>query len=166
MYFDATPTVISQRAFLNNFWNSVRATQSNLVIYRIREAGRELDATTGALTGAWTDPVVFNQAGTSGTTPLPDAVQALVQWRTATIVGGRFLRGRTYIPGLGQGQTTGGNLVGSAVTTITAAAAALRASSAVLSVWHRPVSGSGGSQVPVTAESVWNEFAVLRRRRG
>jgi hypothetical protein len=166
MYFDTTPTVVSQRAFVNNFWNSVRALQSTTTIYRIREAGRELDSATGALTGAWTEGTVFNQAGSAGTTPVPDATQALVQWRTATIVNGRFLRGRTFIPGLGSGQMQGGNVIGSAVTAINAAATALVSSSAVLSVWHRPIAGSGGSQVPATAATVWTEFAVLRRRRG
>jgi len=166
MYFDTAPTPVSQRAFINNFWNSIRALQSIGTTYLIRTSGRELDPVTGALTGAWAEPTVFNQSGTSGSNPVPDAAQMLVQWRTGTIVGGRFLRGRTFVPGLGAGQMLNGNVIPSAMASALAAAGALVASSAGLQVWHRPSSGSGGSAVAASSAAIWAEFAVLRRRRG
>jgi len=166
MYFDTAPTPVSQRAFINNFWNSIRPLQAIGCTFNIRTSGRELDETTGTLTGAWAEPTVFTASGTSGSVPVPDTSQMLVQWRTGTIVGGRFLRGRTFVPALGIGQTSGGNVIPSAMASAVAASNALVASSAALQVWHRPISGSGGSAVPATSSSIWSEFAFLRRRRG
>jgi len=125
-----------------------------------------LDETTGTLTGSWTDGTAQAGTGTNTGTPVPDASQALVQWRTVTITNGRFLRGRTFIPSVALSQVVGGNLQAPAVTVIQNAANALIASGAGLVVWHRPIAGSGGSHDAVSTASVWTEFAVLRRRRG
>lgn len=165
-YFDATVAVATQRNFLNTFCTQVKAFQSTGTVFVIRTTGRELDVTTGTLTGAWTESTVYNGAGGAGSVPVPDASQALVQWRTNTIVAGRFLRGRTFIPGLGIGHAVGGNVLGTTATAIANAGQTLAASAAVLQVWHRPIAGSGGSAAPVTTASCWSEFAVLRRRRG
>lgn len=166
MYFDTVPAIAVQRAALNTFWNSIRVLQSTGTVYRIDEVGRELDTATGVLTGAWAEGTVYNQAGSSGSVPVPDAAMMLIQWRTGNITNGRFVRGRTFVPGLGIGQTTGGNVIPSAITTANAAATALIGSAAKLYVWHRPVAGSGGGNVLVTQATIWSEFAVLRRRRG
>lgn len=165
MYFAPSTTVTIQRSFLNTFWNSIRGLQSTGTTFTIRTTGRELDETTGALTGAWSEPTVFVASGAGGSIPVPDATQALIQWRTGVIVGSRFVRGRTFLPGLASGNLQGGNLIPSGASVILAAATALAASSADLRVWHRPISGSGGSSQKVTSATVWNEFAVLRRRR-
>jgi hypothetical protein len=166
MYFDAGVAVAAQRTALHTFWTSVKALQSTTTVYNISGAGRELDEASGLLTGSWTESSVKNGAGGSGSVSVPDAVQALIQWRTVTITNGRFLRGRTFVPGLGIGQTSGGNVIGTAVTTLQTAANALIASGAALDVWHRPVAGSGGAKDAVSTASIWTEFAVLRRRRG
>jgi len=166
MYFDASVAVASQRTALHTFWTSVKAVQSTGTVYTISTAGRELDDATGALTGAWSEASVKNGAGGSGSVPVPDSDQALIQWRTVSIVNGRFLRGRTFVPGLGIGQTAGGNVLGTAVTNIQTAANVLIASAAALEVWHRPIAGSGGSSDAVSTATVWTEFATLRRRRG
>lgn len=165
MYFSTTPSVASQRTALHTFWTAVKALQSTTTIYVISTDGRELDEGTGLLTAAWSEGSVKNGAGGSGSVPVPDATQGLLQWRTNAIVGGRFLRGRTFVPGLGIGQTALGNILPAAATTLNTAATALIASGADLKVWHRPVAGSGGLTDSVTSATVWSELAVLRRRR-
>lgn len=166
MYFDAATALATQRTALQTFWTSIKAVQASVCLYDIALAGRELDMATGILTGSWSTGTVFNGAGGSGTNPVPDASMALIQWRTSAIINGRFSRGRTFVPGLGVGQILGGNLLGTANTTITNAAAALAASGAGFVVWHRPIAKSGGAMNSPTTTTVWPELAVLRRRRG
>jgi len=165
MYFDAAGSVATQRTNLHTFWTAVKAFQSTSTIYVIDTAGRELDWQTGVLTGAWSEASVKNGAGGAGSVSVPDADQALLQWRTSTIVNGRFLRGRTFIPGLGIGHTTGGNILGTTATSLVNAGAALIGSTTPLSIWHRPVAGSGGQSIAASTVTCWSEFAVLRRRR-
>ncbi|HKZ21570.1 MAG TPA: hypothetical protein VJQ57_15875 [Acidimicrobiia bacterium] len=166
MYFDETPTIASQRAALGTFWNAVDANVSNLFAWQVRSEGRELDDATGALTGFWNENTAQAGAGGSPTAPVADATQALIQWLTSSIIGGRRLRGRTFVPGLPQTAISTGSLASGIRTAIDTAADALVSSGAGLQVWHRPQNGAGGSAVAVSAASVWSEFAVQRGRRG
>lgn len=166
MYFGTTPSVAVQRSAINTFWTAVKASLDNSVSFGIRTLGRELDDQTGALTGAWTETSSKTGNGSGTTEQVADATQAIIQWHTGTIINGRFVRGRTFVPGLSIAALSNGNLGASTVTTFQSAANALIASAADLAVWHRPVSGSGGSAPVVNSASVWNELGVLRRRRG
>jgi hypothetical protein len=166
MYFPTGPTIADQRTALHTFWTAVKAVQATGAVYNIQTVGRVLDDATGTLTGSWSEASVKNGAGGAGAASVPDAAQALVQWRCGTIVNGRFVRGRTFIPALGQAQTSNGNLAPGAKTVILNAAAALAASASGISVWHRPIAGSGGSIHAPGSVTVWDEFATLRRRRG
>lgn len=166
MYFDAAVSAATSRNFLNTFWVQLKAFQSTGTAFLINTTGRTMDAASGTLTGAWVETTPYTGVGAAGSVSVPDATQALIQWRTTTIVAGRFLRGRQYIPGLGIGHTSGGNVLPATVTAITNSGNTLAASGAGLQVWHRPVAGSGGSMAAVTGATTWSEFAVLRRRRG
>lgn len=165
MYFNPADPIATQRTNLHTFWTAVKAFQSTGTIYVIRTTGRELDVNTGVLTGAWSEASVKNGAGGAGSVSVPDADQALLQWRTPTIVNGRFLRGRTFVPGLGIGHTSGGNVLPTTATALAGAAAALVGSATPPHVWHRPIAGSGGQSVAANTVTCWSEFAILRRRR-
>ena len=165
MYFDSAQPVATQRSQLGTFWNSIRAFQATTAVYSIRSSGRTLESTTGSLTGAWTEPTVFTAAGSAGTLPVPDASQALIQWRTPLIVNGRFLRGRTFIPSLGSGHMAAGNVLPASAASIQTIAATLAAASGGLRIWHRPGPAGPGADFQVGSVTVWPEFAVLRRRR-
>lgn len=165
MYFVASDPVATQRTNLNTMWTAIKALQSTNTLYDIALSGREIESTTGALTGAWSTGAVLNGAGSNGTTPVPDVAQALIQWRTSQIVNGRFLRGRTYVPGIATGQVVGGNVAGGAVTILLNAASALAGSTTPPHIWHRPVSGSGGNSYATSSVTIWSEFAMLKRRR-
>src|SRR5215217_4878540 len=99
MYFDASISATTQRTALGLLWFAVKAAQASTASYVIETTGREMDSGTGVLTGAWTEATAHAGTGTGGSVAVPDATQLILQWLTASILGGRFLRGRTFIPG-------------------------------------------------------------------
>lgn len=165
LFFDTTPTIAAQRTALQAFYQSWCGSVSDQYAYTIRTTGRELDGQTGALTGAWAESSAKTDSGNVAVEPVADAVQVLFQWHTPTIVGGRFLRGRTFLPGLTVGTVIDGNVNPSAVPTFEGYGDTLIAADVGFHVWHRPVGGAGGTSVAVSACTVWPELAVLRRRR-
>lgn len=166
MYFGTGAFISAQRTALNAFWTSVKASLDNSVSYNISTTGRELDVATGALTGGWTEATARSGSGSGVTEQVADATQGLIRWQTGIIVGGRFLQGRTFIPGLSIAALSNGNLGGSTISTFQTAANTLISAAVELDVWHRPIAGSGGSASGVTSAAVPAELAVLRRRRG
>lgn len=165
MYFDATLSIGAQRTALSTFLTAVKASLSNQVSYSIEQSGRVLDDATGALVGSWSQATALTGSGGSATQPVADATQILFRWFTPSIVNGRFLKGRTFIPGLFSGGLSGGNLLAAQVTGLSAAANTFANDPAGFGVWHRPSQGAGGDFVLTTSGSVWSELAVLRRRR-
>jgi len=163
MYFDLGSPAAAQRSALGAFWNNVDALLDSNALWTIRTDGRELDDATGTLTGAWSEATAYTGAGALAGQCVPDAAHVLFRWGTGVVVNGRFLKGRTFVPGLSTAQILEGNVATAAVTTFNTAAAALTSSS--LGVWHRPVAGAGGVFQDVTTGTVWNELAVLRQRR-
>lgn len=164
-WFDTATAIAGQRSALNTFLSAVDGSLDNGVSWSIRQVGRVVDDATGALTGSWTNAVGFTGVGAAVGEPVADATQVLFQWHTGSIVGGRFLRGRTFVPGLAAGQVVNGNLASAQVTGLQAVGNTLATSGQGLGVWHRPTAGLGGSFVPVNSCTVWPELAVLRRRR-
>jgi hypothetical protein len=162
---ESTP-VADQRTALGTFLSAIKSQLDTSVSYTIRTAGRELDATTGTLTAAWSDSVSYTGTGVVNGEPVPDASMALMQWRTDHIVNGRFLQGRTFIPGVSTQTLTDGNFTAAAISAWNTAGANLIASGKQFGVWHRPTSGSGGVWWAADTASAWQELAVLRRRRG
>lgn len=165
MFFNEESDIIAQRLALDTFWTAINSLRSNLYSWRIQDTGRVLDDITGGLVGAWTDSTARGAACTGTDRPLADASQCLIRWHTNQIVSGRFLVGRTFVPGLTSAATFNGNVSQSTRNTIDGAAEALISANVGLGVWHRPKSGSGGQLRFAQAASVWPELAVLRRRR-
>lgn len=165
-YFDLAQAIGAQRLALSTFLTAVKASLSNQVSYKIQDAGRELSDSTGTLTGAWSTGITYTGTGSSATQPVADTSQLLFRWSTSTIVGGRFLKGRTFIPGFFVGGLLAGNVTAAQVTGLSTAANTFANDASDPVVWHRPVLGAGGQAVPMTGGSLWSEIAVLRRRRG
>lgn len=167
MYFlGSAATDEAQRAALGTLWGAIDARLDNAVTWSVRTTGRTIESTTGALTGEWTDPT--DQSGVGGLVgqATADATQALIRWSTGVVVGGRFLKGRTNVPGLESNGFTDGNLSAPTQTAFNNAITTFIAADVGFGVWHRPVGGAGGQLVTVNSGSVWPEAAVLRRRRG
>lgn len=165
-YFGEATAASAQRAALGTMLGTIDAEMTNDVTWRVRTDGRMVDEATGQLTSLWSESTAQNGTGASPLPSLPDASQVLVRWLTSSVVSGRLVRGRTFLPGLTANTLSDGNVGSSLVTIITNAAQALVAANVGLGVWHRPGPSGPGQLLPVTSAGCWNEYAVLRRRRG
>lgn len=165
MYFDATVSISTQRSAISALFTTCQAQLSNTVNWTVDTAGIDVDGTTGGLAASWSEAVARQGVGASSNQPVADTTQVLLKWRTASIVGGRFLQGRTFLPGLTATNLVNGNLGSGAQTVFAGAATTMAGSAAGFEIWHRPVSGTGGLGVAVSGSQVPFELAVLRRRR-
>lgn len=100
---------------------------------------------------------------TNSTAPLPPSNQGLVRLLTGAFVGGRQVRGRTFIPGLTIGASTTAGAVTSAIQTQlnTNFATLVGTANADLVVWSR----KNGLWNAVNAATTWGQFGSLRSRR-
>jgi hypothetical protein len=100
--------------------------------------------------------------GTSAGVPLPWATQGLLRLSTGTVVGGRLLRGRIFVPGTTEIDSDVGVPTATYTGALTTAYAALvTALPGKLRIWSR----TNGTSALVSSASPWNQFAVLRSRR-
>lgn len=95
---------------------------------------------------------------------------ACVNWRTATIISGRRLRGRTFLVPLSSGAFfSDGTPSTAALTTINAAANELATGPVGLGeplvVWARPTNGAGGAVGRAVSGNAADKAAILRSRR-
>lgn len=166
MHFDEfTATASAQRAALATFFDACAEVLDSGTRFVIRTDGKEFDDATGTLTGTWTDATSRESFGGVAGAAVADAAQVLVRWGTQVIRNGRFVRGRTFIPGYASSLQNEGQVGTNQVTDIAAAANQLITANVGLQVWSRPKAGSGGAALAAGTASVWNEFAVLRNRR-
>jgi len=167
MYFaDGLGTIAEQRAALGDLWATIDGNLTPNTQWSVDAEGREIDFATGTLTGGWSEGTVYAGAGGLSSTPVPNVAQALLRWATDSVVGGRLVKGRTYVPGFANELTNDGEIPAAYLGTMGTACQAFADAEVGFSVWHRPVSGSGGSLHTVTGGSVWREFAIQRGRRG
>jgi len=104
------------------------------------------------------------QTGSGGAADsiLPLTSQALVRTLTSVFIGGRQIRGRIFVPGLTEAANLTGQLVAGVQSAIATAAQTLNSvATPPLAVWSK----ANGTVTPVSAVSVWSQFAVLRSRR-
>ena len=153
--------------YVRTFWDSIKDNLDEDVTVTVQPNPARYAAATGELQQIFGTSAHAPVTGIATGNAAPRASQALLRWRTSDIVNGRFVKGRTFIPGIASALITdAGALSATAITDITLAADALvQTSGSVVAVWHRPVNGAGGSEHIVTSVSVWDQFAVLRSRR-
>ena len=122
----------------------------------------ELDPADGSLVAVHTVALPPSGTGTTGDPALPFVTQVLNRWSTGAAVGGRLLKGKTFIGALAGGVNDHGTVSTSAQGHVADASAALVADSAcVFVIWSR----KNGVFAPVTGGSAWSQFAELRSRR-
>jgi hypothetical protein len=96
---------------------------------------------------------------------LPASSQLLIRMLTDSYVGGRRIRGRMFVPSQAEANSTVGKPTGALTAGVAVFAEDLRAAAAAAIhgwvVWSR----KNGTAPPVTAVSVWDQWAVLRSRR-
>lgn len=154
-------TAANANAATGAFWTAVKPYIMSSTIYATDAEVAEIDIATGEVTGL---VPVTPATGTGGATgdDLPTMTQGLVRWRTGTFVGGREVRGRTFLPSMGEVNSTTGVPIAAIKTAVNTAAAALIADAnsdfVIYSKTHRDA-------VPVVSGSMWTQWAVLRSRR-
>ena len=162
MYFGFLAGTAQQAATAaGNFWSTVDGSLSTNLDWEVAPDVAHIDETTGEIV------TLTNVTGASGTGAtaadmLPPANQALVRWRTGVYIGGREVRGRTFIPGVPESMSTDGLPTSAFQTAIgTAAGTLLADANSELLVWSR----THGVVHACIGGDVWNQFAVLRSRR-
>lgn len=161
-----TPTVTHQQFVdaIGAFWGVIDGSIDSNVTWSVEGSVDEIDAATGNLIASVAVTPPSGVGGLPGDMG-PAASQGLVRWITSGIVGGRRVRGRTFIPGLSEGISTEGRLGPATIATFLGAANTLR-TDVPLVVWHRPTPpAADGSAHRVESAAVWNEFAMLTSRR-
>lgn len=171
MYFTSGNPVEDQRDSLEQLFDSCMAACDNSTSFVIRTEGVEVDDANGVLLGAWNDTTARTGTGAGAGEPVADASQILIRWRTPAIVEGRFVTGRTNVPGMGNGNLVNGNVGTSAQAIITGAANQLVNDAVGFGVWHRPLKDDDGNVIrdgsfhEADSGNCWTELGVLRRRR-
>jgi hypothetical protein len=170
-YFTGASDVAAQDAVdaLVTFWQAVDAGIMNTYTWTVLPEVAHIDEDDGKILNLY--PVTGDSAPgavTSGT-QLPPSNQVLVRWHTQAYIDGRNVRGRTFIPGVPTANNQAGKFnSGSAAIFDTAAEALISDAGSELVVWRRPnpaAETTAGQAIPVSAASVWLDFAILRRRR-
>lgn len=148
------------------FFTSIKDNFPSALSWDIPAAGDVIDETTGALTGGWTGTGGGTVVATGGSGTFAAGVGARVVWATGTVVGGRRVRGSTFlVPLLGACYSASGDLAASQRGVLQSAAAALVTTDLTV-VWHRPAPGtSTGSIADITGSSVPTSVSTLRSRR-
>jgi hypothetical protein len=149
------------------FWGACGSAMTTAVQWATDADVPSIDDVTGAVTGI-NSVGIQTGAGLVATAAAAVATQALVRWRTGSVVGTRELRGRTFVPGMVVAQMANGQPTSALVTDLNAAAAGLiNDVNSALVVWRRPApdgSYAGTSRVVATG-NCWTKYAVLRSRR-
>jgi len=165
-YWDNSGSVATQRGQLGTLLGAVDAFLDSNSVWTVETSGREIDDATGQLVGVWAEATSQTGAGATAGQCVPDASMVLLRWVTGTIYGSRFVKGRSFIPGLSTANVLDGNLATATVSGIQSAVTTFVGSATTFGIWSRPTPSRAGLFCDVTSGSVWSEFAVLRRRRG
>ena len=148
---------------------TIRSKQPDGLDYQVSNLVDVLDATDGSITDTISVAALSAVTGAGGASMAPPAVAALVHLNTSTFLGGRRVRGRTFVSPLADAAvTTDGVLGGSAQSELEALGASMLAALTAGDtwvVWHRPKGASPGYAAPITSTSVPFKLAVLTSRR-
>jgi hypothetical protein len=162
-YFDDTGGLTAQHAAdaVTAFWQGVQGRMVNTVNMQVNPLVYHIDPATGAPTS--TVPVFGTAlAGFSSADPLPWTTQGLIESHTGLFAGGREIRGRLFIPGPDETNSTSGRPIAAYVTQLQVAAVALmNDTNSVWGVWSR----KHGVFTAINGVSTWNNWAALRSRR-
>jgi hypothetical protein len=157
----------SARAFLFSAYGAGQAFLPLGVTISFPAIVDVIDAATGALSTSVAVTQPADVVG-SGTAPYAAPGGACVTWRTAGVVGGKRVRGRTFlVPCDGTGLQSDGTLSTGFQGSINSAASTFISAAPEFVIWHRPASlaAGGGSAHPVLTQSLQDKVAMLTSRR-
>ena len=168
----APADVTAVHTALHAFYAVVAQNAAHSITYAIQPEARILDEQTGELVAA------VNQEGTLADIPslgvatgYPAGAGARINWHTGVVVGGRRIRGATFlVPLQAAAFTQQGSLSGNVQQGLIAAAAtlngALQSAGCNLIVYRRPPKGAttGGVAALTQAWTIGSRPAMLRSR--
>lgn len=164
LYQDAAATGLP--AATVTWLNAIKANLPPSLTLTVPGGGDTLDAATGALNGSWSDGGGGTVTGT-GVGGFAIGVGARIVWGTSGIVGGRRVRGTTFlVPLMGGTFDSSGRMQPATVTSLnTPTQAFLTAMGSNLLIWSRPKGARAGTTHPVTSATVKTNPSTLRSRR-
>jgi hypothetical protein len=147
--------------------NFLQALASNLaagMTAQVQDEQNVIDTSTGKIVSVEAGTHQSSTAFIGTGDPLPFATQVLLRLSTAQFNDGRRLRGRMFIPGNLEAVCQAGALAPASFTTYNTPAQALltaSSSSGKWAVWSKRHLGWAS----VDSVTVWDQFAILRKRR-
>jgi len=144
------------------FFDAWQVDRSNQITAIIDDTVEVVDVITGQPTGLEQVTGYTLPGGSSGEL-LPTQTQALIWWNCATWIGGRQVRGRTFIGGLTESANDSNGFLSSSTKTHLAAAAAeiVTPIDGVFGIYSRAHSNT----YPIASATVNSKWAVLKTRR-
>lgn len=181
-FYLSAPALQANVDSIRTFFNACAGLLPSGMTITVPASGDLINDVDGKITGSWTvatPPAVVTctaagqYAGNAG---------AVVHWLTGSVLGGRRVRGKTFMVPLVSAYEANGSLLASAITTLQNAANALvTATSPNLRVFSRPVAahtkydektgqptnvpGRNGSNYPVSSAKIPDLAISLRSRR-
>lgn len=164
--FYLVPSAVTDVSAVVAFFNGMKTGFPNGLSWTIPNSGDVISDTTGALVGSWSATGGGTVAATGGTGVYAAGTGARIVWGTNDIVGGRRLRGSTFLcPVLGGVYDSSGTIDNTARASMESNAATFFAAVG-LYIWHRPdPGGSNGSSGEVTSATIPDRVTSLRSRR-
>lgn len=157
-----TPALVDAQAAntaVGAFWNTIDASLINGLSWAT-EGNVDVISDLGVLSATFGVTPVTGVGGVTGVLS-PPATQGLIRWGTGQFIGGREVRGRTFIPAIPTSMISGGVPTGTLVTNANTAASTLISSGVVPVIWSK----ANNTFRNVNSGSLWSQFAVLRSRR-
>lgn len=145
------------------FWNSYRAYMSTDYTALVQSDADVVDVDTGNLIEVSDLPSTLSYAGTDEGDRLPPQTQGLARMGTGVYVAGRQLRGRMFLPGVTESNSTNGAPGSGYLDAVGDALNALVDTS--LTVFPLIYSRTHHVAAPIATNSVWTKWASLRSRR-
>nr|CRY93620.1 hypothetical protein [uncultured prokaryote] len=161
---ESTPgEAVAHQAALLGTWSPFVASAQNWTVSGTVDL---IDETTGVLIDSTSGPD-FPVDTTASDAPLPPTNQLLIRLGTGTVVGGRRLKGRMFLPGFTELANVSGGTVDPALISGSTSDLGdfVSGGDARPCVWHRPNDDGPGSKAQITSASIWTQWAVLRQRR-
>lgn len=153
----ATPPLAALRTLFVAFAGQI----PTVVALDIPNTGRTVDL-NGNVMGAWTGPTQSPFAGSSPTPTYTAAAGAMIRWSTGAFIGGRELRGKTFIvPATTSTFDTNGTIAGGQITAFNNACATFLAAAPTFRIWSRR---NAAVATPTSGLCV-DKCVVLRSRR-
>lgn len=151
-----------QLTSIKSFFTAIKAAIPAAVTITVPSTGVTIDTATGQPNGTWSQPAAGGTVVGTGVGAFAAPVGAVVNWNTGVFVGGRQLRGKTFlVPLIGSTFEADGTITAGDLTAFRTAAANLIGANPGFNIWSRRSAAFAG----VVSATVPDLPAVLRSRR-